>query len=236
MSRNNVRKVKKYDGKLPNDGIDSNFLESSFGGIVPPTSGFQTDDTPIVNYLIDLSDELDEEDLEKEADFVDFLIHKFSSSSDDYFGKFSEYISNINESGQDIKPKAKEFLKYYLDSYNDSFNSSASARNAFNKITEISLEKKAGTLEDDPFYVAEEIVKVIKIMINSIRGEKRPDAYKNISNKIFSEFNPLEMAQKRAPGGAAIGVSLALIKNILNSKPELFIKLVLDEVRKKLGY
>ena len=235
MPKKNIKKIKRYNNKLPNSGIDSGFLEIPSGGIIPPTSGFQTDDTPLVNYLIDLADDLDDNGLEKEAEFVDFLILKFAYN-ENYFDKFSSYISELYLSGQDIDEKVKGFYKKYISVYNETYNKEEASRKAFMKITEISLEKKAGTLEDDPFYVAEQIVKIIKIMINAIRGEKRPDAYRNISNKIFNEFNPLEMSQKKSPGGAAIGVSLALVKNILNSKHELFIKLVLDEVRKKLGY
>ena len=73
-------------------------------------------------------------------------------------------------------------------------------------------------------------------MISMISPGKRPDSFRNIKDKIFNEFNPTDIANKKAPGGAAIGVSLALIKNILNSRDERFVRLVLDEVRKKIGY
>jgi hypothetical protein len=97
------------------------------------------------------------------------------------------------------------------------------------------LRKMADTLEQNPVYVADSIVKVVKIMMSMISPEKRSGAIANISEKIFREFNPQEIASKKSPGGAAIGQSLALIKNILNSRDQLFIKIVLDEVRKKIG-
>ena len=195
MPKKNIKKIKPYKDKMPNSGIDSGILEISSGGVIPPTSGFQTDDTPLVNYLIDLADDLDDEDMEKEADFVDLLITKFSEN-DDYFSKFKDHISNLYLSDQDIEKKVKDFYKKYINVYNETYNRQEASRKAFMEATKISLEKKAGTLEDDPFYVADQIVKIIRVMINAIRGEKRPDAYRNIANKIFNEFNPLEMSKK----------------------------------------
>jgi hypothetical protein len=93
--------------------------------------------------------------------------------------------------------------------------------------------KTAQMLENNPVYVAEEIANIIKIMINNMSPEVRGRSFQNVKNKM-NEFNVVEIANKRAPGGAAIGVSLGLIKNILNGKDPYFINTVLKELSIRL--
>ena len=80
-----------------------------------------------------------------------------------------------------------------------------------------SIKKEAQILESNPVYVAEQIASIIAIMINNMSPDVRQRSFTNVKNKI-SDFNVMEISNKRAPGGAAIGVSLGLIKNILNGK------------------
>jgi transcription termination factor NusB len=95
------------------------------------------------------------------------------------------------------------------------------------------LKKEAQIMEKNPVYVAETLEKIIKVMVDRISVEKRPSSLENIKNKIL-DFNALEMSQKKSPGGAAIGASLGLIKNILNSKDPYFINIVISELAKRL--
>lgn len=95
------------------------------------------------------------------------------------------------------------------------------------------LKKEAQILESNPVYVAEQIASIIGIMINSMSPDVRQRSFQNVKNKI-SDFNTMEIANKRAPGGAAIGVSLGLIKNILNGKDPYFINTVLNELSIRL--
>lgn len=95
------------------------------------------------------------------------------------------------------------------------------------------IKKESQVLEGTPVYVAEEIVNIIKIMINSMNPESRGKAFVSLKEKV-SDFNPMEIANKKAPGGAAIGVSLSLIKNILNGKDPYFVNTVLNEVLLRL--
>lgn len=95
------------------------------------------------------------------------------------------------------------------------------------------LDKKAQMLEQNPIYVAEELHNVIKVMISRMSFEARPRSYKNVSNKI-QDFNVMEIANKRSPGGSAIGVSLSLIKNVLNGRDPHFINVVLNELVRRL--
>ena len=95
------------------------------------------------------------------------------------------------------------------------------------------LEKEAQLLEQNPTYVADQLHSVIKIMISSMSPEARQRSYGNVSKK-FEEFNVMEIAGKKSPGGAAIGVSLSLVKNILNGKDPYFINIVLSELMIRL--
>jgi hypothetical protein len=95
------------------------------------------------------------------------------------------------------------------------------------------LEKEAQLLEQNPTYVAEQLHNVIKIMISSMSPEARQRSYKNVSKKL-EEFNVMEIAGKKSPGGAAIGVSLSMVKNVLNSKDPYFINIVLSELMIRL--
>jgi len=95
------------------------------------------------------------------------------------------------------------------------------------------ITKKSQMLESDPIYVAEELHKIIKIMVNRMSFETRRRSFDNISNRI-GDFNTVEIANKKSPGGASIGVSLGLVKNVLNGRDPYFINLVLQELMKRL--
>lgn len=93
--------------------------------------------------------------------------------------------------------------------------------------------KTSQILELDPVYVAEQLHNVIKVMINRMSFESRRRSYDNIASRI-QDFNTVEIANKKSPGGASIGVSLGLIKNVLNGKDPYFINIVLNELAKRL--
>jgi hypothetical protein len=95
------------------------------------------------------------------------------------------------------------------------------------------ISKEAQMLEQNPTYVAEQLHSMIKVMISKMSPESRMRSYKNVSNKIQA-FNAMEIAGKRTPGGAAIGVSLGLIKNVLNGRDPYFINIVLNELMIRL--
>jgi hypothetical protein len=95
------------------------------------------------------------------------------------------------------------------------------------------LSKNAQILESNAVYVAEQIASIIRIMVNNMSQEARPRSFKNIKDKVLG-FNVMEISNKRSPGGASIGVSLGLIKNILNGKDPYFINTVLKELSVRL--
>lgn len=95
------------------------------------------------------------------------------------------------------------------------------------------IKKEAQMLEQNPVYVAEELYNMIRIMISRMSPEARVRSYQNVLSKL-EDFNVTEIASKKAPGGAAIGVSLGLIKNVLNGRDPYFINTVLKELRIRL--
>jgi len=91
------------------------------------------------------------------------------------------------------------------------------------------LKKHSQLLEQNPVYVAEQLHRMIQVMISRMSPESRNKSYQNVSSKL-EDFNVVEIASKKAPGGAAIGVSLGLVKNVLNGKDPYFINTVLKEL------
>lgn len=95
------------------------------------------------------------------------------------------------------------------------------------------MQKESQEITQSPAYVAEQIRDIVRVMVGRMSPEAQLRAYPNIVGKI-NQLNVTEMSNKRSPGGAAIGVSLSLIKNILNGRDPYFIRLVLEELSKSL--
>lgn len=95
------------------------------------------------------------------------------------------------------------------------------------------MKKESQILEQNPVYVAEQLYSMIKVMISRMSPEARMRSYQNVSSKL-DDFNVTEIANKKAPGGAAIGVSLGLVKNVLNGRDPYFINTVLKELMLRL--
>jgi len=89
--------------------------------------------------------------------------------------------------------------------------------------------KDAQVRDSDPKYVAEEISKIIRVIISRMSIESQNKARINLKNRIL-RFNPQEVSNKQTPAGASIGTSIALVKNILNGRDGYFIKSVIDQL------
>tara|TARA_Y100000310_G_scaffold256014_1_gene263710 strand:- start:449 stop:739 length:291 start_codon:yes stop_codon:yes gene_type:complete len=87
------------------------------------------------------------------------------------------------------------------------------------------MEKVSQNFENNPKYVAQEIAKIVGVMISSLKYESRPNAYRSLRDKV-QDLNVIELSNKKTPGGSSIGVSISLIKNILNGKDPYFIRSV----------
>jgi hypothetical protein len=88
-------------------------------------------------------------------------------------------------------------------------------------------------LANNPKYVADQIKGIIGVMVGRMSPEAQYRAWPNIADKV-KQLNTVEMANKKSPGGASIGVSLSLIKNILNGRDPVFINQVISELTKGL--
>jgi hypothetical protein len=96
------------------------------------------------------------------------------------------------------------------------------------------MDKKAVRgFPHDPHYVANEIRNIIHVIIGRMSLESQQKAYPNLKSK-FKNLNVAEISSKKQPGGSALGVSISLVKNILNGRDPYFIKMVLDELSRGL--
>ena len=66
-----------------------------------------------------------------------------------------------------------------------------------------------------------------------MKPESRTGSYKKLYDKL-QDIKPAELAAKKSPGGAALGISISLLKNILISRDPFFINVVIQEVLKRL--
>lgn len=96
------------------------------------------------------------------------------------------------------------------------------------------MEKEAQTfVADNPIIVAKQIKGIIDVMIGRMSPESQVNAYPNLKEKL-NNLNISEISNKRAPGGASIGLSISLVKNILNGRDPMFAHAVLSELTKIL--
>ena len=100
---------------------------------------------------------------------------------------------------------------------------------------DLSLEKNAQMVmnTNNPRLVAIAIKDIIQVMIQRMKFESQQKSYDNIRGKL-DKLNVVTMSQKKNPGGASIGVSLGIIKNVLNGRDPFFIHSVLNELKATL--
>lgn len=91
------------------------------------------------------------------------------------------------------------------------------------------MQKQSQLQYQDAKYVADQIRIIIRIMLSRMSPEAQMKAGPNLANKI-KNFNAVEISNKKSPGGSAIGVSMSLVKNILNGRDPYFVALVIDEL------
>ena len=95
------------------------------------------------------------------------------------------------------------------------------------------MDKEAQEIFQSPVYVAEQIRDIIRVMVGRMSPEAQLRAYPNIANRI-NQLNIVDMSNKKSPGGASMGVSISIVKNILNGRDPYFIRLVISELEKGL--
>lgn len=217
---------------------------------VPDNSGVNIEN--IADMLSNLADDLilsDNCDDIALASFAHFLIKKVGSAKHfSYDKKFNELMIKISQSDLPnvnnlLLHLTRLFNNKYLNNLNSGHNRYDSKRLSYDDVVKVAEQyassqeysniRVAQDLTSSPQFVANKIYDVISVMVNRMSVKSRPGAYKSIGEKL-KNFNVIEIANKNSPGGASIGVSLSLIKNILNGRDGHFIKMVIDELLNKL--
>jgi transcription termination factor NusB len=195
--------------------------------------------------IIDLADQQDQCGDFVFSNFNDFLLKKIAQSEKtDYSHSFNLLIKVINNSDildKDVKIAKlvrlyNRLIKVYVSKHGidgAKLKAYQAVRNEVESHVNSNLIKNAQMIENDPVYVSQQLSNIIDIMLNKISKEKRPGSYDAVVRKL-KQFNTMEISSKKNPGGAAIGVSLGLVKNILNGKNPYYINIVLQELMKRL--
>jgi hypothetical protein len=207
------------------------------GDLYPVSSGNPSE--PDKNKLSLILKNLKKQNLDKkESNFVDFLIKKTSQSNNISYEKlfvkyiYKIYMSDMINSNEKIKNITSKYSSLVKDNFDAGLTILASKELAYKKIINDSqILKEAQIRESDPKFVAEHIARIIMIMISKFSMESRNKARANVRRRI-ANLNIQEVSSKKTPAGAAIGTSIALVKNILNGKDGYFIKTVIDEIQK----
>jgi len=174
------------------------------------------------------------------SDFLNFLIVKnaevekisYESLYIDYIYKI--YMSDMPDSSKKIQKFSMDFSKSIRKHFDSGLPLDKAKELAYKEVvSNIGLLKEAQVVSTDPKTVGEQISKIIMIMISKFSMNSRNKARANIRGRI-SNLNVSEMVAKKTPAGAAIGTSIALVKNILNGKDGYFIKAVLEELKKHI--
>jgi hypothetical protein len=216
----------------PTSGVTSNFIHS------PLIKEEEVSEEIDVNLLKKIRDEYGES-MSKDSYYkaLDILLKK--SAEKDYFQEMKDLISSIIDSNPVFyDEKLEDIISVYHSKYRESIRSNEekpekSAYLSAYQFYKKDLMKTAQYIENDPVYVAKQMVSIIDIMINRMKPESRMKSYKNLRDKL-SLINPAELSAKKSPGGAAIGISISLVKNMLIARDPFFINVVLEEVLKRL--
>jgi len=225
------------DGVMPNDIYDNGIDQEQYN--LKST----------LKKLKDLKEDLEdgsEDELIQYAGFVDFIIKKMSyEQSEDYLKKFNDLLIKVNnadiaDTNDAIKKLAKIFSRTVIIEMSNGSSKHEAHKSAYLKILNranqyLSNDKMIKTADpyQNPLIVAQRVKQIIDILVSRFATDARIRSYPNIKSKIL-KLNPVEIANKKSPGGAAIGVSITLIKNILNGRDPYFIHSVINNLARIL--
>lgn len=227
-----IKKVKKLSkpeenflAGLSSTPADSN-LDYGSGAMPNAQRHIDTDNFDLEEILL----ELKTFSSKSESYELSYIIKKVAENKN-YKSRFRDFINKIYNS--DNFNKINDIKDCVYDFYIE--KNKTNEKNAFNFVIDKYSEKyslfykKAQYAENSPVYVAEQMSSIIKIMLQRIKPESRLKSLNSIRDKI-KEVNVPELAGKKSPGGAAIGVTLSLIKNILMARDQFFIDAVIKEL------
>jgi hypothetical protein len=203
-----------------------------------PDEKMTTEHVGLIKDLVDTADDLDLLEMSVEADFFDFLIQKFAAKEiiiPSEEEKYIEYIykiytSDIPNSISKIEELSKNYSNRIVEGLARGLDKDSSKKSAFEiELLKNNIVKTSQHRVGDPKYVADEISKIIRVIISKMSIEAQNRARINLKNRIL-RLNINEMTTKQTPAGASIGTSIALIKNILNGRDGYFIKAVVEKL------
>lgn len=226
------------DGVMPNDIYDNGIDEKEY-------NLYDTLDR-LKRLKEEINEDLSEDELTQYVDFIDIIIEKIAyEESEDYLKKFNDLLIKVNnadiaDTNDAIKKLAKIFSRTVLLAMSNGADKNAAYKSAYLKILNranqyLSSDKMIKTADpyQNPLIVAEKIKQIIDVLVSRFSTDARIRSYPNIKSKIL-KLNPVEIANKKSPGGAAIGVSITLIKNILNGRDPYFIHSVINNLARIL--
>lgn len=214
-------------------------------GISPNANNYgnKLEEYEVLFALDELSEAAELYDMEKESHELNQIIQKFAESVD-YESRLFSLVLKINSSDDFEKQNhIKKIVKDYYEKRNEFLNQGYSLLFSEQKGNEKVLNyykeeyesfyKSAQYIENNPVHVAENLIGIIKIMLQRIKPESRLKSLNKIRDKL-KDFDSQELSSKKSPGGAAIGVTLSLIKNTLMARNIFFIDTVLKELSVRL--
>lgn len=211
----------------------------------------------VMDLLVEMGDDFDKHEEYLLANFADFLIVKFAEAKkkrkeNSAAEKFNHLMLKINGSdltdrNETMKKVTNIYSRTLIMEYSKTNDLDKAHSSAYSKAlhrTNQYLSKETGTnpqiekeaqayITNNPILVAKQIKGIIDVMVGRMSPEAQQRAYPNIKGKI-RELNIPELNSKKSPGGASIGISITLIKNILNGRDPMFISAVINELSKYL--
>lgn len=199
---------------------------------------FETDDNiddEAISKIKLLSDKLLKASMRSEALVLNLLLNKFAEfNSVDFEFVFLNLIKKIQEDeADDTSLVIKNLNKKFSDLIRQKFSKEEAFKILYSEIHERLSIKKTAVYNVSAEEAANRIVKIVHLLVAKLKFESRRKAIENIRGKVL-DINAQEVSNKKTPGGAVIGTSLSIIKNILNSEDPYYVNLVLKHLRTRL--
>lgn len=212
----------------------------------------------VMELLVRVGDDMDNIEEYTLASFADYLILKFAQASAgtarDYsrVEKYNRLMLKINNSDMSdrndtIKKLTNIYSRTLITEFSKHNDIGKAHQSAYSKALHRAdqylgdssganpqLEKDAQAwITNNPLLVAKQIKAIIDVMVGRMSPEAQQRAYPNLRGRI-SKLDVAELNSKKSPGGAAIGISITLVKSILNGRDPMFISAVISQLSKYL--
>jgi len=213
--------------------------------------------TRVMDLLVRVGDDMDNIEEYTLASFSDYLILKFAEAAEKSRNysrvvKYNRLMLKINNSdltdrNETIKKLTNIYSRTLITEYSKHKDINKAHESAYSKAihradqylgqesgTNPQLGKEAQTwITNNPLLVAKQIKAIIYVMVGRMSPEAQQRAYPNLKNRV-QQLNIAELNSKKSPGGASIGISITLVKNILNGRDPMFISAVINQLSKFL--